>query len=331
MNIAGALYPARLRRFARRLFAEQWPVPGRSWLDSRSAGRRHCVLTFHRIREDRQPLEWFDTCPCHTMGQFSHAIEQLAREHEIVGLSELADRRDGPKSLAAITFDDGWRDTFDIAFPYLEKKGIPATLFVTTGKIAQACPFWQQRLGELFRMASGQDADAGELPQRLRDVFGIRRQGPISVKAFRETVSRLKTTGGSPDDVIERNFSGFAKQEFVPRCFVDEAEIVAMSRSCISIGSHTCTHPLLDQLPEQKIRSELVDSKQRLESLVGRPVNMIAYPNGNFDERVLDIARGVGYSLGCTTFERKCSPADDRMLLPRHEPVWFVPQAADRR
>lgn len=329
MSAARSLFPNGLRQFAQKCSARVLSAPGWSWLHSRITGRRHAILTFHRIRDDGQPLDRFDTCPSHTISQFANTIEQLVREYEVVGLSELADRCECPRSLAAITFDDGWRDTFDLAFPYLEKKGIPATLFVTTGKIAQRCPFWQQRLGELFRAAS--EKDSGELPRRLRDVFGIRKKDLVSDKTFRQTVSRLKTEGKSPDEIIEKGFSEFAKRDFGFRCFVDEAEIAAMSRSCISIGSHTCTHPLLDQLPEQEIRSELVNSKKHLESLIQRTVDMIAYPNGNFNEQVRKIARDVGYSLGCTTIDRKCNRADNRMSLPRIEPAWFVRQSAGLR
>ncbi|MDO5435329.1 MAG: polysaccharide deacetylase family protein [Clostridia bacterium] len=38
---------------------------------------------------------------------------------------------------AALTFDDGLRDVFDVAYPFLKKEGIPFTAFVLSGKLGQ--------------------------------------------------------------------------------------------------------------------------------------------------------------------------------------------------
>jgi len=66
----------------------------------------------------------------------------------------------------------------------------------------------------------------------------------------------------------------------------------------IRIGSHTASHPHLVALEDDRLRAELVDSKQRLEDELGRPCPDLAYPYGEHDARVRAMAREAGYARG---------------------------------
>ena len=101
-------------------------------------GRQHAILTFHRVRPAGQPADPFDTCPSVSIELFRTVLAH-AREHfDCVPLRELVDGCGRKAPAAAVTFDDGWRDNYELAFPVLRELGIPATIFVTTGKIARA-------------------------------------------------------------------------------------------------------------------------------------------------------------------------------------------------
>ncbi len=57
------------------------------------------------------------------------------------------------ENLACVTLDDGYLDNFDLALPVLEKYGIKATFFVTTGYLGQ---MFRHNAGEWPMMTSGQ-------------------------------------------------------------------------------------------------------------------------------------------------------------------------------
>ena len=116
-------------------------------------GRRHVILTFHHVRAAGQPADPFDTCPSVSVETFRQILEHVRERFVVLPLRELCDGRAGRDAAAAITFDDGWRDNYDVAFPILRDLGIPATIFITTGKIGSEEPFWQQVLGQMFRAA----------------------------------------------------------------------------------------------------------------------------------------------------------------------------------
>jgi peptidoglycan/xylan/chitin deacetylase (PgdA/CDA1 family) len=63
------------------------------------------------------------------------------------------------------------------------------------------------------------------------------------------------------------------------------------------IGSHTRSHPRLTYLPLERLSEELEASKQRLQSAVGKAVISLAYPHGEFDNRVVRCA-AQHYSWG---------------------------------
>ena len=71
----------------------------------------------------------------------------------------------------------------------------------------------------------------------------------------------------------------------------------ALERAGMEIGSHTVTHARLADLPDEKVRDELVESKRALEKQLGHPVDLLAYPYNSVRARVRDAARDAGYRI----------------------------------
>ena len=63
----------------------------------------------------------------------------------------------------------------------------------------------------------------------------------------------------------------------------------------ITIESHTLTHPKLEELPDDEIRAELLNSKNVLEENLGHPIEFLAYPTGTYNLHIAGIAQDVGY------------------------------------
>ena len=63
----------------------------------------------------------------------------------------------------------------------------------------------------------------------------------------------------------------------------------------IKISSHTQTHQDLNLAAEYLLKNELENSKNLLESLLNKSVDMICFPEGKFNDAVVELAEGVGY------------------------------------
>lgn len=77
-------------------------------------------------------------------------------------------------------------------------------------------------------------------------------------------------------------------------------EIADAARSGLDIGSHTVTHPWLPRLDVADLKRELVESREAISELIGRPVTSLAYPTGGWDSTVRAAAEDAGYASGIT-------------------------------
>ena len=66
------------------------------------------------------------------------------------------------------------------------------------------------------------------------------------------------------------------------------------------VGSHTVSHPNLKALSDSQVRYEVNTSKSILEDKLQKPINIISYPFGKYNERVLETVKEAGYLCGCT-------------------------------
>ena len=71
----------------------------------------------------------------------------------------------------------------------------------------------------------------------------------------------------------------------------------ALDKAGMEIGSHTVDHARLADLPDEKVRAELVDSRRELEKQLGHPVDALAYPYNSVRARIVEIAREAGYRV----------------------------------
>jgi peptidoglycan/xylan/chitin deacetylase (PgdA/CDA1 family) len=113
--------------------------------------------------------------------------------------------------------------------------------------------------------------------------------------------------------------SGSYDNENLPMLSV--REILELSGSdLVDIGSHTVTHCSLTQLSSSELKEELHQSKEYLESLLSRPVDMFAYPYGTFTHYSKKIVRAVaecGYSLAVTACFSSMNRSGNNYLLRR--------------
>ncbi len=103
---------------------------------------------------------------------------------------------------------------------------------------------------------------------------------------------------------------------------VTEADIASAYRGH-EIAAHTVTHPNLTHVPDTQVVMEALEDRRRLESMAGRIVNGMAYPNGRFDERVIKLLAAAGIVYSRTTIATK------RFDLPEDWLAWH-PTCHDR-
>lgn len=97
-----------------------------------------------------------------TVEDFDTQLAWLAQNRQVVGLEEAVERWHEPESsnLVVLTFDDGYEDTYRVAYPRLRDHGMPFTLYLTTaplesgdalGPLPEAAPISWDQMEEMAR------------------------------------------------------------------------------------------------------------------------------------------------------------------------------------
>lgn len=154
-----------------------------------------------------------------------------------------------------VTFDDGHRSVYEVAFPLLKKYELPAIVFIITGLVGTDTPFWWDEIRYYLGPEEGNAmvAQAKTWPNAKRLHY----------------LSTLRTQSTKP-----------ALSQ--PQLAVDE--LVEMREAGVRIGNHSHTHPMFDQCTNEELQEELRKSRTFFEDAGLDGYELFAYPNGNHNE-----------------------------------------------
>jgi peptidoglycan/xylan/chitin deacetylase (PgdA/CDA1 family) len=258
------------------------------------------ILTYHRFSQ----TEEIDKTSAQA---FRDHLEYLTAHYRILPLSQIADciatGKTLPQSAAVITVDDGYRDFYEVAAPLLLKYRAPATMFTVTDFIDQKCWLWTDKMRYLTKHTT-----TDELVTTLKGrTYRFQLTDALSRhKAATKINSALKTMATEhKDEAIKRVASslGVLLPALPPAEFeaLTWDQVRELDGEGLEIGSHTATHPIMPNTTDERLMSELVESKARLESELGRSVPLFCYPNGRHDARVMQATAQAGYRCAVST------------------------------
>ena len=284
------------------------------------------ILMLHHVRPARndrfQPNRLLEITP-----QFlQRVIRHLRRSGvDLISLDEMHRRlseRDFGRRFACITFDDGYHDNKQWAYPILKAEQVPFAIYVPTSFPDRVGQLWWLALEEVIarndRIAILMDGE-----ERCIDC--------ASVRAKREAFDMLHwwLRARPTEDEILR----FVR-DLAARCGVDMSgfcDKMCMSWSelreiaadpLVTIAAHTVNHVMLSKASDEVVRSELKVGRSALEAALGPAPMHLAYPYGDRDmvgPREFRIAAELGYKTAVTTRPGVLFPthAEHLTALPR--------------
>ncbi len=283
------------------------------------------VLMYHRVIPAEQRKHSFsDDSIIVDDRNFDKHLKFLSRHFNILSIDSFIDHYDRqqplPNASCLITFDDGWYDNYLYAWPILKNNNVPALIFMPTDFMESGRLFWQETLGHGFSQCLVSDhPGAKELlaEHHLDNISGC------SADQQRSRINHYVRTLKSLDyEHIERLLARM--QEILGAIdhgkldgYLSKGELQEMQGELIHFGSHACSHRILTRLPAEERQRELSESRHILENILQRPVKTIAYPNGNFDDELCDMAEKNAYGFGFTTRFGYTSIEDDPRKIRR--------------
>lgn len=258
------------------------------------------VLNYHRVGEPAgNPFD--DGAFSATAEAFRAQVAYMTRwfvmppPHEIL---ESLGRRSFNDPTALVTFDDGYRDNREVAFPVLRDLGAPACFFVVTRLLDAPTLTWWDRVAYSVKRMTAETLSLG-YPEGLEFDLHATSRASVTRRILRACKdARPFDESRFFDELAARTGVDVDGKRLGRTLFVSWDAVREMARAGMTIGSHTATHPVLASLSEAAQRRELQESRDRIGSAIGSHPDMLAYPVGGataFTEVTKRLAREAGY------------------------------------
>jgi peptidoglycan/xylan/chitin deacetylase (PgdA/CDA1 family) len=266
------------------------------------------VLMFHHVRPPRadrfQPNRLLEITPRF----FARVIRWLRRSGvDLVSLDELHRRLtegDLKRRFVCLTFDDGYRDTLQYAYPILKEARAPFAVYVATS--------FPDRLGELWWLVLeaviGRNDHIGLQINGENHTFDCRTLGEKRT-LYHELYwwLRSRQTATEMRDIV-RDLAACYHIDVTAFCkelCMDWEELATLAADpLVTIGAHTVNHYMLAKLPAQNVRTEMDISRSVIEAGLAVRPRHFSYPFGNPDAagaREFQIAGELGFKTAVTT------------------------------
>lgn len=260
------------------------------------------VLTYHRVDEPaRRP--WLDPGLISASPKdFDAQMAYLAAHYQVLTVSDVLaviqsrNYKDLPARAVLVTFDDGYYDFEEQAWPILKRYKIPAALFVPT-----AYPdhpeqtFWWDNLYQAIRNTS-----QIEIPNTPIGAVSLSNAAARN-QSYQRLKNHMKTLKHTEAIAAVKEFCNALGVQPASNCIMSWDTLRRLSQEGLTLGAHTRTHPLVNRISLEEARREAVGSLEDLRHQIGAALPIFAYPSGEFSNDVVNMLGREGFSLAFTT------------------------------
>lgn len=259
------------------------------------------VLTYHRVG-DLETDPWDPGIISASGEEFNDQVAYLKKNFSLVTIDEALAFVDGterdktPRCRVLITFDDGYLDNYQIAFPVLRAHDAQGVFFLCSNLVGSGYVPWWDHIAYLVK--SGK-----------KKRFTLRYPFPLDVDveanglrdSLRMILNNYKSHENTDPDRFLRELQQTVEGKDLPadtRRFLDWNEAREMLDGGMAIGAHTHTHPMLSKLDADEQRKELTQSRTILREKLGISADAFAYPFGSrtaFTEQTQKIVEEAGF------------------------------------
>lgn len=239
------------------------------------------VLCYHRVLDIDEGFPYDSDLVSASTDQFRSQLRHISRHYGVINFKQLKERLDEtgklPGNSLVITFDDGYRDNYEVAWPILREFGMTATFFVATGFMGGNRLFWWDRLAWIVKKAvegrleiPGEDGltiDLADFPDRQEAVRKVVKGAKfLPEREKEELITRLSSQlGVDPDAQAHSNM-------------MDWDQLREMDASGMEIGAHSVGHPIFSNIDEDRLRSEVAGPMEKIRSELGTDVVTFGSP-----------------------------------------------------
>ncbi len=299
---------------------------GRGLFDRFSGGRaRVLILGYHHVVDDIDEAERLaDPGMVVSTDSFRRHLQLICDNCEVVSMDEVVRIVRGERAIghtvAAITFDDGYRDFLENAWPLLRVLRLPVTIYLPYAAIGAGRMLDHDRLSLLVASALRHGLSLSVPLTRA----GLAEEEIDSLTERDDTFATARRLNDLP--LARRELVCRSLEEFVgtgmgadtgPLALLDWDSITDLVREGVTIGAHTINHAVLPLEDGPTARFEVAHGKTLLEGRLGEAVRHFAYPTGRHDETTRRVVQRACFDSAVTTEALVNRPGANPLALGR--------------
>jgi peptidoglycan/xylan/chitin deacetylase (PgdA/CDA1 family) len=279
-------------------------------------------VAYHSV-PDRPIQRWIDPRYAVAPKIFEMQMEFLARRRKVVSISGLVsrlERGDVPETgTVVISFDDGYRDTLEVAAPIMERYGLPAIVYLSTGEVTRGVNQWVDELYSAFQSRTKHRLrlDGPDAP-----LFDLDKED-VLLQAYNSIERRLLAAHRSEREaLLDEVKAQLRPLECPPRLMLTWQEVRELTRRHprFEIGVHTRDHIDLTACEGEVARAELESSMADVTREVKEKVEHFAFPYGRTNEHTREIVAQASLRSAVIGESRsRVQGGTDRFAMPRVE------------
>jgi peptidoglycan/xylan/chitin deacetylase (PgdA/CDA1 family) len=261
------------------------------------------TLTYHRILDGDAAAKVNPSLVSASPAAFDRQMAHLRRHYRVISADDvvaaLRFRRPLPDRAVLITFDDGYRDFGDTAWPILRKHRLPATVFVASDYPDHPeRSFWWDRLFRAFSRARVPSVHANGLGFLRLDAPETRM---ASLRTVQERLKRLPHADAMRlvDDLCRDLDARIEPAASV----LTWKELRGLYDDGVSIGGHTRSHPAMDRLDAESVAEEVRGCRADIARHLGMTPTVFAYPFGAHNDVAVEAVRDAGFEAAFTCLD----------------------------
>ena len=252
---------------------------------------------------------------------FQARMNALSRERcAVLSLREGVERLfqgNLPQKSVAITFDDGFYDFHQLAFPILQKYGYPATVYQTTYYMEHRFPVFNLVLDYLIWQTSRRALDGRVIG--IHETLDLTDRGRAVDTIVRHSFQQ--NCSAAEKDAMAAQIAGDLGIDYeeIRRLHIlhlmSSTQVGEISRAGIDVELHTHRH----RTPENEVlfAREIRDNREAIRRSVGKDASHFCYPSGVCRDMFLPWLQKQNVISATTCDMGMASAASDPLLLPR--------------
>ncbi len=237
-----------------------------------------CIFPFYHGVDFETPPHVRHLYKWSTPAKFERDLDFFLTYFSPISLEELlslSEQNSSTKPFFHLSFDDGLKSCYDIIFPLLRKKGIPATFFLNSAFLGNKNLFYRYKVSIIIDHIQGKPYS----PYLLKDIAELLGLASITQQSLPTELKQVSYSQrhllDEIADLIGASLSDYLKKE---QPYMNESQVQELVKAGFSVGGHSVDHPMYAKISPASQVQQSLESISYVNNTFGVPYKAFAFP-----------------------------------------------------